>query len=148
MDTANRDKSLEQFVDRTLHGLPLRKAPEALMSHVLTAIEKGAAAAWWQRTFHNWPAVAKCVFLFVATGLATLAVYAFALVSLRFDFSSLRLDSTSAAALFKTLTTLQSSFIGSLPPLWIYGALAAVVVVYVTALAIGAIAYRTLYASR
>jgi hypothetical protein len=46
------------------------------------------------------------------------------------------------------MTTLRSSVIGSLPSLWIYIGLAVVVAVYATALGIGAIAYRTLYASR
>jgi hypothetical protein len=118
------------------------------MTRVFIAIEQGATAAWWHRTFHNWPAAVKCVFLFVATGLAMLAIYAAALVPLRLDMSSLELNATSAATLFKTMTTLRSSVIGSLPSLWIYIGLAVVVAVYATALGIGAIAYRTLYASR
>jgi hypothetical protein len=148
MSTPDRDRSLEQFVDRTLRSLPPRKAPDELMTRVFIAIEKGATAAWWHRTFHNWPAAVKCVFLFVATGLAMLAIYAAALVPLRLDMSSLELNATSAATLFKTMTTLRSSVIGSLPSLWIYIGLAVVVAVYATALGIGAIAYRTLYASR
>jgi hypothetical protein len=148
MSEPEQDPSLEQFVDRTLRSLPLRKAPDELMSRVLVAIEKGPAAAWWHRTFHSWPAAAKCAFLFVATGLAMLAIYASALLPLKLELSKLHLDSTSAVTLFKTLTTLHSSVVGSLPPLWIYGGLALVVVVYVIAVGIGAIAYRTLYASR
>jgi hypothetical protein len=148
MSAPDRDEALEQFIDRTLRDLPQRRAPDELMSRVLASIEQRATTAWWRRTFDGWPAAAQCAFLFVATGLATLAVYASALVPMRLDFSSLRIDSSSAAVLFKALTTLQSSFIGSLPPLWIYGALAIVVALYVTALGIGAIAYRTLYAGR
>jgi len=148
MSTPEQEQELEQFVDRTLRGLRTRKAPEELMTRVLIAIEKGPAAAWWHRTFHSWPAAAKCAFLFTATGLAMLALYASALVPLRLHMNNLQLDSNPAVTLFKSMTTLQSSFVGSLPPAWIYGGLAIVVGIYATAVAIGAIAYRTLYASR
>jgi len=138
---------LERFIDRALHDLPLRRAPPALLSRVLAVTTQRATSAWWRRTFDSWPAAAQGAFVVIAASFATLAVYALHRMPLQLDLHR-HLGASSIGAVLKALATLHSSIVGSLPLAWVYGVVAIVAIVYIAGLGIGAIAYRTLYASR
>ena len=138
---------LERFIDRTLHDLPLRRAPPALLSRVLAATGQRAVSAWWRRTFDRWPVAAQSAFVVVAVAFATLAVYALHRMPLQLDLHR-HFGASSLGAVLKALTTLHSSLAGVLPLAWVYGIVAIVAAVYMAGLGIGAIAYRTLYANR
>src|SRR6185437_10884347 len=60
---------LEQLLDRTLHPLPLRRAPPTLQSRVLEELQRRAALPWWRRSFAHWPSAARAGFVLVCLAL-------------------------------------------------------------------------------
>jgi len=147
MSSNEPNDPLERFIDRTLHDLPLRRAPPALLSRVLAVTGQRAASAWWRRAFDSWPVAAQGGFIVVAIVFATLAVYVLHWMPLQLDLHG-HFGTSSIAAVLKALVTLHSSVAGRLPLAWVYGVVAVIAAIYATGLGIGAIAYRTLYASR
>lgn len=142
-------EKLEQLVHRELRSLPLRKAPRSLESRVLAAIEQQATVAWYHKSWSYWPAAVRAGFLGLATALSSIAIAAFYLMSQGAEASAL----TSAAGerlagfmalvhFFRWMTAYASDTIASIPPLWLYGGLAAVATLYATFFGLGAAAYR------
>lgn len=143
---------LEQLVHRELRALPPRRAPRSLESRVLAALEHQAAVAWYHKSWTDWPAAARAVFLAVATGVSGAAVTACYLFSVGLDTSVL---TGEIAGRFSGVTRLGAALSGiadfislvirNTPPLWLYGVAAFVATMYVTFFGLGATAYRTLY---
>ncbi len=69
------ESELEQWLDRELRGLPARRAPADLIPGVLRAVAEYERRPWWQRSYAQWPAPARVLFLALASGLAGLLVY-------------------------------------------------------------------------
>jgi len=144
-------EDLEKFIHQTLRSLPDRRAPRSLESRVFAAIEARAALPWWKQSFARWPVAARAAFLL----LSALALIA---VTLGFADAGQAALVTRVAAQFAWVGHLRAAIAGTgelcgvvfraIPPLWLYGSLAALGALYVALLGIGATAYRTLYASR
>ena len=151
----NHHEKLEQLITRTLRELPVRQAPPSLESRVLAELARRAALPWWRRSFGHWPAPARATFIGGCAGLAKLALMATVWVMAGFDAE---LFQTAFAAPYAWLHRISSVATGvveffdivlrNLPPLWLYGGLAFVALMYVALFGLGAAAYRTLYASR
>lgn len=147
------EKQLEQFIHRTLRSLPERRAPRTLEQRVFAALEARGALPWWRKSYANWPAPMRLAFLFVSALAATLIVGAM----LFGHTETLRLTA-GLAQQFAWVTTLRSiakdiggafvTALGALPALWLYTALAAIAVGYVSLLGMGAAAYRVFFARR
>ncbi len=145
------EQNLERLIHQTLRSLPDRRAPRSLESRVLAAIEARAARPWWQKSFAQWPVAARATFLVVSTFSLLFAAW-FAGVF------SLTPVADVVVAKFSWVTALRSAMaelgeVGALlfrniPAMWLYGALAAVGLLYATLFGLGATAYRTLYAQR
>ena len=143
---------LEQLVHRELRALPLRRAPRSLEARVLAAIEHQAAIAWYHKSWTHWPAAIRAAFLAVTTSVAggVLAAFYFGL-----DGVQNSAVATAAVSRFDGLVKLGNAFAGlvdfvslvirNIPPLWLYGGVAFVAMMYVTFFGLGAAAYRTLY---
>ncbi|MCR6655410.1 MAG: hypothetical protein NVV63_06210 [Opitutus sp.] len=145
------EKNLERLVHQALRSLPERRAPRSLESRVLAAIEARAARPWWQKSFAQWPVAARATFLVVSTfallfaawfaGVFSLAPVADVVVA---KFSWV----TAIRSAFSELGEVGAMLLRNVPAMWLYGALAAVGLLYAALFGLGATAYRTLYAHR
>lgn len=143
---------LEQLVHHELRSLPLRKAPVSLEARVLAAIEHQATVAWYHKSWSYWPAAVRAAFLGLATALSGIAIAALYLLGQGADTGALTAATGERFAgvmalvhFFRWMTAYASDTIASIPPLWLYGSLAAVGALYATFFGLGAAAYRALY---
>jgi hypothetical protein len=149
----DRDEKLEQLFQRTLGGLPPRRAPLALQARVLEELQRRAARPWWQRSFADWPWLARGAFLLLSGGGIDLLLVmsrrgAGYLQSLHqagaWSLPWMRLG----AALFYAARDLLGALSTPLAPTVLYGAAALAGVAYALLFGLGALAYRSLYLER
>jgi hypothetical protein len=145
-------EELEKFIHRNLRSLPVRRAPVSLESRVLAALDRQAALPWYRQSWSNWPAVARAVFLAMATSVAGLV-----LVGLHFGFTGVyaRAFAMEIGERLGVLVRIYHGFtwttdhvanlLGSIPPFWLYGGAVTVAALYATLFGLGTAAYRTLY---
>jgi len=154
MTPENQDK-LERLIHQTLRDLPMRRAPGTLEARVMAELERRAALPWWHQSYTQWPLTARCAFLIGSAGVAKLALMAAVWVLTGFD--SVQFTSAfapqfawfqSAMSTVNGLGNFAGHVLSNIPPLWLYGGLALVGMMYVTLVGLGAFAYRTLYTSR
>lgn len=148
-------EDLEKFIHQTLRSLPARRAPLSLESRVRAAIEARAALPWWKQSFAAWPVAARVAFLIGSAGIAKLAIMAVVWAMAGFDGALLANAFSTQFAWVQTVSgvfTAIGNFFGTvyraIPPLWLYGGLAAVAALYAALFGLGATAYRLLYANR
>ncbi len=153
--TASRATSSEQFeqlVHRELRSLPLRKAPSTLEARVLAEIERRATVAWYHKSWSYWPAAVRAMFLVAGTVFAGLAITAFYRLSQGAAAETVVHEVATGfgwvtrfiAAIGWTFNFIQQ-MLGTIPPLWLYGGLAFVGLMYAMFVGLGAAAYRYLY---
>lgn len=144
------EQKLERLMSQTLRGLPSRRAPGTLEARVLNELQQRAALPWWRVGFAHWPAVPRAAFIVICATIiaATISGGASAVIGLR----SLNEAAALPLSWLHPLSTLLSSaggiaalLVRVIPPLWLYGALAFGIVLYVALFGLGAAAYRMLY---
>jgi hypothetical protein len=142
MTTKESPEALERLLDRTLQGLPLRRAPMTLESRVFGELERRAALPWWRRSFAHWPPPARAVFLVICGALIKLAFLggATAVAGVR-SLSWMR----EAEALLASAGSLAALLAHTPPPTWAYEAVAVCTVLYAVLFGLGAAVYRALY---
>jgi hypothetical protein len=142
MTTKESPEALERLLDRTLHGLPLRRAPVTLESRVFGELERRAALPWWRRSFAHWPPLARAVFLVICGALIKLAFLggATAVAGVR----SLSW-AQEAGVLVASAGNLAALLAHTPPPAWAYEAIAVCAVLYAILFGLGAVVYRALY---
>jgi hypothetical protein len=138
---------LEQLVDRTLRGQPPRHAPATLEARVLAEIARRAAQPWWQLSFGHWPVAARVVFLLSSLVVARMALRAFDWVTMPVGSSSLTSSLPPEVSWIHSLFAAIVSVFQLIPPMWVYGGLTIVAIMYAALFGLSATAYRTLYAS-
>ena len=148
-------EDLEKFIHQTLRALPARRAPHSLESRVRAAIDARAALPWWQQSFAQWPVAARVAFVIASAGLAKLAIVAAVWAMAGFDgaefanaFSTQIGWIQTASAVFTGIGNFFETLYRSIPPLWLYGGVAFIGVLYAALFGLGATAYRLLYANR
>lgn len=151
----DHNEKLERLIARTLRELPVRRAPPSLESRVLAELERRAALPWWRQSFVHWSVPARVAFIVVCAGLAKLALMATVWVTAGFDAGRFKEAFASQYAWMHRISSVATGVVEffdivlrNLPPLWLYGGLAFVAMMYVALFGLGAAAYRTLYASR
>lgn len=147
----DRPDPLESLIDRTLRAQPLRRAPRTLESRVLAEVARRAALPWWHKSYAHWPAAVRGGFL-VLSALAA-AVLFVGFISLSGGGASATLSEQFAwfGAAREVLTGVTNAGLTlwrTIPPLWIYTAVACAAVSYATLIAAGAAAYRAFLAPR
>ena len=142
MTSNEPEDALERLLDRTLHGLPLRRAPPTLEARVYGEIERRAALPWWRLSFVHWPLVARGAFLAISGVLIAVAFVggASAIDGLRAlpwarEIAQLVVSAGNVAALLAGISL----------PVWIYQGIAVCAVLYAVLFGLGAAVYRTLY---
>ena len=148
-------EDFEKFIHQTLRSLPSRRAPSSLESRVRAAIAARAARPWWQQSFAAWPVAARVAFVILSAGIAKLAIMAVVWGMGGFDGAQLVTSFSTQFAWVQSVSNLVTSvgnFCGtvyrSIPPLYLYGGLAFVGLMYAALFGLGAAAYRMLYANR
>ena len=155
MDPLNPEK-LERNVHAALRALPDRCAPASLIARVQAEIERRAAIPWWHKSYAYWPQWARGTFL-AGAGACVVAL----LVSVTVTFAG-GLEGRGLGGAFGPwiafarraygvgawIGDLVSLIFSNVPSLWLYGGVAAVVVMYLSLFGLGATAYRFLWARR
>lgn len=146
---------LEKFVHQTLRSLPHRRAPHALESRVLAAIEARANRPWWKQSYAQWPVAARCIFLLLSGGLAKVALMAavwimgdFEVAAFANAFSTQFSWFDRIGSVFGGITGFIALLVRNAPSTWLYGGAACLALLYATLVGVGATAYRTLFAQR
>jgi hypothetical protein len=144
------EDKLERLLNDTLRELPLRRAPDAFQSRVLSELTRREALPWWRRSFAHWPAAGRAVFVAVCMALIGLTLMGgfFALVGERSlnQLGALLLSWVQPAlAVTSSAAGLAALLVRVIPPPWLYGGLAVGAMLYVILFGLGAAAYRTLY---
>ncbi len=144
------EQKLERLMTQTLRGLPLRRAPGSLEARVLEKLQHRAALPWWRAGFAQWSTAPRAAFVVVCAALvaATILDGTSAVVGME----SLNQAAALPLSWMRPLLTLLSSaggvaalIVRVIPPLWLYGALAFGIVLYVALFGLGAAAYRMLF---
>ncbi len=142
MTTNESPEALERLFDRTLHELPLRRAPPTLESRVLRELERRAALPWWRLSFAHWPLLARAAFLVICGALISLAFVggAMAVAGVRTLPWAHEVGGLAASAvnLVALLARIQ-------PPTWFYEGAAVCALLYAVLFGLGAAVYRVLY---
>jgi hypothetical protein len=150
-------EQLEQQIHAVLRSQPPRRAPRGLENRVLTEIARRRALPWWQQSFAHWPIAMRVAFLvstLVLVGLAVPATahavgmisgaeHAAALQPMRDLITSVQAAGAALMAVvgrFMPSTTISST--------WIYAGVAALGVLHLTLLGLGATAYRFIWQRR
>jgi hypothetical protein len=136
--SAASPERLEQFIHASLRALPDRRAP--------------ATVAWYHKSWSYWPAAVRAVFLVAGTAFAGMAITAFYQLSQGAAAETVVHDVATGfgwitrlvGAVGWTFNFIQQ-MIGAIPPLWLYGGLAFLGLMYATFVGLGAAAYRYLY---
>jgi hypothetical protein len=147
--TEPEDK-LERRLNDGLRALPLRRAPGSLESRVLSELARREALPWWQRSFANWPPAPRAVFVSVCVALVVLTLLgglsAFVGDRSLNEFGALLLSlAHPALVVAASAGGLAALLVRVIPPLWLYGGMAAAAMLYVILFGLGATAYRALY---
>jgi len=147
-DRISADAQLERLIDSVLRDQPLRQAPPTLERRVLAALERRAARPWWHSSFAHWPRAARAAFLLATAAFAAGALRATGWLLAPLDDAARGFELPPAIAWIHALYEAFGSILQHMPALWVYGALALIVTLYVALFGISATAYRALYVSR
>ena len=151
----NDNEKLEKLIHRTLRSLPDRRAPASLEARVLAEIQRRAALPWWRKAYADWPALVRAGF-FAASAVAA-ALVVLGLIAVGQNAAVLRLAGqvagqfawiASAQDIAGSLAASFGAVFRAIPPIWLYGTIAAIVALYATLAAVGAATYQTLASGR
>jgi hypothetical protein len=139
----------ETHLRELVRGLPLRRAPATLEVRVWRELERRASLPWWRRGFSQWPGGARASFVAICCTIVGLtagegAPTMFAPTLLAAAAGPLSwMHSTVAVA--RSAVEVAVLLIRVIPVTWIYGGLAAGIVLYAALFGLTAAAYRSLY---
>lgn len=139
---------LEKLIEQVLREQPLRQAPPDLEARVFAGIERLAARPWWRKSFAYWPMAARVIFIVASAGFVKLGFDAVKWLMAPLNSAARAVELPHEVSWIETFIAAIATIGQHLPPLWIYGALGLLAVMYVALFGISAAAYRTLYATR
>ncbi len=146
---------LEQWFDRHVQSLPVRRAPQALSARIVLELQRRAALPWWRKSFLHWPFTARVALVALCMGLANASIALLRWLSMEPRSVELSVvlsrPVTWTERFIETAHSMQAFLelvVRHLPAAWLYGGFLAVALLYVALFGIGAAAYRTLYADR
>lgn len=146
--TQTKEEQLELWVDRLLREQPDRLAPDTLELRVLDHVRQHALRSWWLCNYSYWPVAARIALVMtsIACGLLGVRVMTWITVPMVSTPFAQQLPGSLRwiEALYEAITVVMNH----LPPLWMYGVLTVLAVLYGALFGLGAAAYRTLYVAR
>jgi hypothetical protein len=142
-------QELERLLDRTLRGLPLRRAPSTLESRVLDELQRRAALPWWRQSFAHWPSAARAAFVVMGAGLVRLAflmgTWTAAGMGSLHESAAAMPWARQAVAFVGAAGGFALSLVRAVPPEWVHDGLVVSAVLYAVLFGLGTAAYRVLY---
>lgn len=150
-----RDEILEKILHRELQKLSDSEAPQTLIPRVVAAIDARANAAWWQRSWSNWPAQIRALSLLSGT----LCVIAFlygadwvfrnvqAAVA-AYDLTDYWTEILSIGGAFETLGRALILALQSMGQPWLLASVSVVLLMYVACVALGSATLRVVSRKR
>jgi hypothetical protein len=99
-------------------------------------------------SFAHWPVAARIAFLLGSLVVVRVALRAYDWVTMPIGSSSMTASLPPEVTWIHSLVVAIVSVLRHMPPMWVYGALAIVAIMYAALFGLSATAYRTLYASR
>jgi len=146
--TQTKEEQLERWIDHLLREQPERLAPDTLQLRVLDRVHQRAVRPWWLCSYSHWPFAARIALVMTSIACGLLGVRVMAWITAPMASTPLAQQLPGflrwAEALYEAITVV----VNHLPPLWMYGALAVLAVLYGALFGLGAAAYRTLYVAR
>ena len=144
------EQKLERLIHHTLRALPDRKAPRSLESRVLAGIAARQALPRRRQSFAHWPQAVRGAYFVLAGGLAAGLVLLGATGSADslHAVRGLLAPVAQVRAVATFVADLGATVFRSIPPFWLYGAIAFIAALYAALLGLGATAYRTLVVNR
>jgi hypothetical protein len=142
-ESDDSDRRLAQLLVRALNELPVRSAPATLESRVLGVLARRAAAPWWRQNFAYWPRYARTLFFAVCGALNAVAFIGGARIVAGVGSAQAW---RQVSAVVAAAAALSVSMVRAIPPAWRYEGAAIAIVLYALLFALGAAAYRTLWA--
>jgi hypothetical protein len=147
-DPSETQAKTGQDLDALLRALPARRAPASLEARVLRELERRGALPWWRRGFAHWPLAARAAFVVICV-----AIIGFTLLDGSWAGTGSRALSAlgSGSGWTRPATALAwtvdwaALLLQVVPPIWLYGAMAAGALLYAALFGLGAAAYRSLY---
>jgi hypothetical protein len=143
--TDDTDQKLAHLFDRALHELPLRHAPPTLESRLLSELARRLVLPWWRQNFAHWPRYARTLFFAVCGALNAVAFAGGAWIVAGIGSAQAW---RQVSAVVATTAALSASMVRAIPPAWFYGGASVAIVLYALLFALGAAAYRTLWADQ
>lgn len=147
------DDPLESLLARTLRPLPARRAPAGLEARVQRELARRAALPWWRRSFPQWPAAVRALFLLASAALISLSLLGGA--RLIGHLRPLAAAGGPAAAwqghltaLWAAAADLLASLVRAVPSGWLEAGMILMVLAYGCLFGLGAAAYRTFHTQR
>jgi len=144
-------EDLEKKIHQTLRSLPERPAPRGLEARVFAELARRAALPWWRRSYLQWPLAIRIAFV----ALSAAAGAALVLVVRSGDYAAILSALSSPFAWLDTLRSIGTGLLQvgvdltrSIPPLWLYLAVALIAACYATLVGVGAAAYRAFSPAR
>lgn len=145
---------IERLIGEVLKKQPLRSAPRTLQARVLAQIEHREVLPWWRSSFLHWPLAVRFLFVLASLGVVKLALAG--VVLLVTSVHSPVVDTLAkplswaerSADLFSKTISIGAAVLNAVPPHWLYLGLGLAAGLYLTLLALGATAYRTLYVNK
>ncbi|HEY2417429.1 MAG TPA: hypothetical protein VGH84_05875 [Steroidobacteraceae bacterium] len=139
----DNDRKLAHLVDRAVRGLPTRIAPPTLELRVLGELGRHVALPWWRQSFSHWPRYARTLFFAVCAALSGMAFVGGAWIVAGIGTVQAWRQTSAVVA---GASALLISMVRTIPTAWLYDAAAVTAVLYALLFALGAAAYRTLWA--
>ena len=143
-------EELEARLHALLRDQPLCRAPGSLENRVLAEIARRQARPWWQKSYTEWPVIARVAFLVasvaIVAGLALVTVRAGGALRLEapleLALQPLREFVDALRAAGAVLLGVIKNWIPTIPAVWLYVAGGAAVLGYATLVGLSATAYR------
>lgn len=147
---------LERLITENCRTQPLRSAPVALQQRVFAELAQRAALPWWRKSFAHWPTPIRVAWLLVSVAVAPIMLNLTLWLSgqLAAAHSVARPLSwlENFAAFISFMHSVSNYVVGSvwqhIPATLLYGGIVAVLTMYGLLIALGTVAYRTVYAAR
>jgi hypothetical protein len=141
-----KQQRLERLIGAGLSSQPTIKAPASLQQRVLAELARRAALPWWRKSIGHWPVSMRLAFVSTAllAGWILLSGAGRITAPLHGQISWLQSTAAVCAMLGSLVSHVIDVVVLQVPAIWLYGSIAALLLMYVTLAGIGVTVYRSL----
>jgi hypothetical protein len=143
--TPEPDKQLEQSIHRELRKLPELSAPPSLLPRVRAAIAARERLPWWQKSWFQWPVMARFASVALIAGFVKLGLFAVGEVGVGSGWLATNPLLDWARAGLDIASTLGNALLTvgrAIPPAYLAVGFVLVVGSYLSCIGLGTVCYR------